>query len=79
MAPFPPCECICSGLYQRKWPELLGVAGLDACLAIEKSNPNVRAFIRLISESPEKDFCCNRVLVYVENHHGIVVKVPKVG
>ncbi|KAL4568391.1 hypothetical protein LXL04_024002 [Taraxacum kok-saghyz] len=78
MAPYPPCESQ-SDLCRKEWPELLGVAEKEACLAIEKSDPTVRAIPLLISDFHIEDYCCNRVWVFVDKHDGVVVRVPRAG
>lgn len=85
MAPFPPCESLetcCQPnevCMRQEWPELLGVAEKEACLAIEKSNTKVRAVPLLLNEIHTTDFCCNRVWVFVDKHGGVVIQAPMVG
>ncbi|KAL4568392.1 hypothetical protein LXL04_024003 [Taraxacum kok-saghyz] len=78
MAPYPPCKSQ-SDLCGKEWPELLGVAEKEACLAIEKSDPTVRAIPLVYSDIHTMDYCCNRVWVFVDKHDGVVVLVPRAG
>ncbi|KAL8530341.1 hypothetical protein ACS0TY_007396 [Phlomoides rotata] len=61
-----------------RWPELVGGNGEKAAQVIEKENMNVDAIVLKDGTPVTKDFRCDRVWVWV-NDHGIVVRAPSVG
>ncbi|CAA2994615.1 ase inhibitor-like [Olea europaea subsp. europaea] len=83
--PYPPCVSglssdgdICDTGYKSVWPNTLGMDGKQAKKIIEKDNPLVTGVIISPGFYVSHDFCCNRVWVFVDEHHKVSV-VPKVG
>ncbi|KAL1222074.1 Proteinase inhibitor [Cardamine amara subsp. amara] len=82
---YPPCapspctalKC-CAGGYKYMWPELVGQSGEKAKMTIERENPNVGVALLRAGDMRLKDFCCNRVFVYLHSD-GTVIRVPKIG
>ncbi|OMO78441.1 Proteinase inhibitor I13, potato inhibitor I [Corchorus capsularis] len=63
---------------KNTWPELLGKSGETAKATVERENSNVSAIVLLEGTPVTRDFRCNRVRIFV-NQHGHVVQVPHVG
>ena len=64
---------------QSKWPDVKGMAGFDAVLAIKQSRPELKT-VQIVKEGGmvTRDMRFDRVRVYVDDE-GNVVGVPKVG
>ncbi|KAL3840413.1 hypothetical protein ACJIZ3_025004 [Penstemon smallii] len=76
----PECnevKCCVNG-YKLVWPYLEGVDAHQAKDLIERDNPEVTVEFVPRGKSITKDFCCNRVWVFVDNN-GRVEGVPMVG
>ncbi|CAJ2628096.1 glu S.griseus protease inhibitor-like [Trifolium pratense] len=68
----------CKG--KDSWPELVGGEGKVAAATIERENPLVNAYIVIDGyDSVIENFCCNRVWVWVDKEHGIVIQTPIIG
>ncbi|XP_047342744.1 proteinase inhibitor-like [Impatiens glandulifera] len=59
------------------WPELVGKHADAAAATIEKENPKVKTIILPQGSGTTKDFRCDRVWVFVDDHHR-VVEVPRI-
>ncbi|GFP96816.1 proteinase inhibitor, partial [Phtheirospermum japonicum] len=57
------------------WPELVGRNGEEAEKVIERENRNVNAIVLKDGTPVTRDFRCDRVWVWV-NDHGVVVRTP---
>ncbi|GAV72328.1 potato_inhibit domain-containing protein, partial [Cephalotus follicularis] len=71
----PAC---CSAGYKYEWPEVVGKSPQVAKQIIEKDNPYVAVMIQPGDGVKPPDFCCNRVVVFLDCY-GIVRDVPIVG
>ncbi|CAL1383193.1 unnamed protein product [Linum trigynum] len=60
------------------WPELVGRNGDFAATVIERENRNVDAIVLREGTPVTRDFRCNRVWVWV-NDHRVVITAPRVG
>ncbi|KAH7837044.1 hypothetical protein Vadar_008874 [Vaccinium darrowii] len=69
-------EFQCPG--KRAWPEVVGARGEAAAAKIEMENPDVHAIVLREGTPVTRDFRCNRVRVFV-NDHGVVVREPTIG
>ncbi|XP_073147954.1 proteinase inhibitor-like [Henckelia pumila] len=63
---------------KESWPELVGKDGNDAAATVERQNRHVRAIVLKDGTPVTRDFRCDRVWVWV-NDHRFVVRVPHVG
>lgn len=84
LKPYPPCQtggctsltcCSFGGRYKISWPELLGSKSQDAERVIQRENPNVSILTWFNTKPPPADFCCNRVVLILDNRY-IVAAVP---
>ncbi|XP_073282723.1 proteinase inhibitor-like, partial [Primulina huaijiensis] len=63
---------------KESWPELVGKNGNEAAATVERQNQHVRAIVLKDGTPVTRDFRCDRVWVWV-NDHNVVVRVPRVG
>ncbi|KAL1547154.1 hypothetical protein AAHA92_23661 [Salvia divinorum] len=63
---------------KTSWPELVGKNGDDAAAVVESENRHVNAIVLKDGTPVTRDFRCDRVWVWVDDH-GVVVRAPKVG
>ncbi|CAO2824685.1 unnamed protein product [Amaranthus hypochondriacus] len=84
---YPPCEnprhCqsspCCTQGKKYEWPELLGKRGVEAKMIIESENPSLTAvIISKESSTPITDFCCNRVIIFVNSYGSVDIPHPRV-
>ncbi|KAE8651929.1 hypothetical protein Csa_006483 [Cucumis sativus] len=61
-----------------RWPNLVGKRWQYAKRKIEEELPRVGVAVMRRGAIRIEDFCCNRVIVYVDDS-GIVVEVPVIG
>lgn len=61
------------------WPELVGIDGEKAAEIIERENPSVRTVIVEEGMVVTMDFRCERVRVWVDKKHGLVIEAPHMG
>ncbi|CAA6675073.1 unnamed protein product [Spirodela intermedia] len=66
----------CGG--KSSWPELVGYLADDAAAIIEDQNPLVNVIIVREGTPVTKDYRCNRVRLWV-NQHDRIVRVPRIG
>ncbi|KAJ4829506.1 hypothetical protein Tsubulata_026265 [Turnera subulata] len=63
---------------KNSWPELVGEKGENAEAVIEKENKLVNAIVLREGTPVTKDFRCDRVWVWVDEH-GTVTRAPRIG
>lgn len=71
----------------ERWPELVGVPGIAAKAAIEKSNPYVTVMPLGEHDYRIMNMCCNRVFMFVSNfklggvmrEDSLVLRTPIIG
>lgn len=71
----------CCGLGGAKtsWPELLGAKSQDAEKIIQKENPNVFVLTWPQTKPRPGDFCCNRVVIIIDQSNNTLAAVPVIG
>ncbi|KAL6529185.1 hypothetical protein OROGR_014808 [Orobanche gracilis] len=64
--------------YKTDWPELVGSRGHHCKVTIERDNPTVTVIFVPPPGYMDRDFCCNRVYVFLDDN-GICLFAPKIG
>ncbi|GFQ04554.1 inhibitor of trypsin and hageman factor [Phtheirospermum japonicum] len=64
--------------YKSEWPELVGLPGPQCKATIERDNPTVVVVLVPPPGWIDRDFCCNRVYVFLDDG-GLCLFAPKLG
>ncbi|KAL3654468.1 hypothetical protein CASFOL_004149 [Castilleja foliolosa] len=79
MASFHCSYNVCSAIkYKSEWPELVGKPSSECKATIERDNPTVTVILVPPPGWMDRDFCCNRVYLFVDEK-GLCLFAPKVG
>ncbi|PIN06216.1 hypothetical protein CDL12_21237 [Handroanthus impetiginosus] len=81
---YPPCDTFfcstrqcCARGHKFEWPNLVGTDPQQAKVIIEHDNPYVTVVFIKKGELPYTNFCCNRVVVFLDEN-GKVSSAPSV-